>query len=73
MESMRLISRTKSGEDERKVIVSLTAKGNLMKSEAAHIPFSLMAGISQEEVNLEELIAMKNKLQEWIEFLKNKG
>jgi len=72
METMGLISRIRSEEDERKVIVRLTPKGTTMKSEAAHIPFSLMAGISPEDVNIEELIAMKNKLQEWIDFLKNK-
>jgi len=73
METLGLVSRIRSEEDERKVIVRLTAKGSEMKAEAAHIPFSLMADISPEEVNVEELIAMKNKLQEWIDFLKNKG
>jgi DNA-binding MarR family transcriptional regulator len=73
METLGLISRIRSEEDERKVIVRLTPKGTDLKSAAAPIPFSLMAGISPEDVNVEELIAMKNKLQEWIEFLKNKG
>lgn len=73
METMGLISRIRSEEDERKVIVRLTANGSVMKEDASHIPFSLMAGISPEEVNVEELIGLKNKLQEWIDFLKNKG
>lgn len=73
METLGLISRIRSEEDERKVIVWLTPKGSAMKSAAAQIPFSLMAGIAPEDVNVEELIAMKNKLQEWIDFLKKKG
>ncbi|WP_194976478.1 MarR family winged helix-turn-helix transcriptional regulator [Aquiflexum lacus] len=73
METLGLVSRIRSEEDERKVIVRLTAKGSEMKVEAAHIPFSLMADISPDELKMEELLAMKNKLEEWIEFLKRKG
>lgn len=73
METMGLISRIRSEEDERKVIVRLTDKGSDMKSAAEPIPFNLMAGISPDELKMEELVAMKNKLEEWIEFLKKKG
>ncbi len=73
METLGLISRIRSEEDERKVIVRLTDKGSELKADAAHIPFSLMADISPEDIDVEELIAMKNKLQEWIDFLKKKG
>lgn len=73
METLGLVSRIRSEEDERKVIVRLTAKGIEMKAEAAHIPFSLMTDISPDELKMEELLAMKNKLEEWIEFLKRKG
>lgn len=73
METLGLVSRIRSEEDERKVIVTLTAKGIEMKAEAAHIPFSLMSNISADELKMEELVAMKNKLEEWIEFLKKKS
>lgn len=73
VESLGLVSRIRSEEDERKVIVRLTEKGSTLKAEAAHIPYSLMADISPEEVNVGELIAMKNKLQDWIDFLKKKS
>jgi DNA-binding MarR family transcriptional regulator len=73
METLGLVSRIRSEEDERKVIVRLTAKGIEMKAEAAHIPFSLMADISPDGHKMEELVALKNKLEEWIEFLKTKG
>ncbi|MCH6199967.1 MarR family transcriptional regulator [Aquiflexum sp. LQ15W] len=73
METLGLVSRIRSEEDERKVIVRLTEKGSTMKAEAAHIPFSLMADISPDELKMEELVAMKIKLEEWIGFLKKRG
>lgn len=72
MEGLGLIYRTRSEKDERKIIVSLTEKGRGMQLEAASIPESLMANISPEDVNVEELLAMKDKLQDWIEYLKKK-
>jgi DNA-binding MarR family transcriptional regulator len=73
METLGLVSRIRSEEDERKVIVRLTEKGRAMKAEAAHIPYSLMADISPDELKMEELTAMKIKLEEWIDFLKEKS
>ncbi|MCR9013685.1 MarR family winged helix-turn-helix transcriptional regulator [Aquiflexum gelatinilyticum] len=73
METLGLVSRIRSEEDERRVILTLTAKGSAMKSEAAHIPFSLMADISPDALKMEELVAMKIKLEEWIGFLKKKS
>jgi len=73
METLGLVSRIRSEEDERKVIVRLTEKGSAMKAEAAHIPYSLMADISPDELKMEELVAMKIKLEEWIGFLKKKS
>ncbi|WP_113925517.1 MarR family winged helix-turn-helix transcriptional regulator [Cognataquiflexum aquatile] len=73
METLGLVSRIRSEEDERKVIVRLTEKGSIMKAEAAHIPYSLMADISPDELKMEELVAMKIKLEEWIDFLKKKS
>jgi len=69
MEGLGLISRMRSEDDERKIIVSLTEKGSAMKAEAGLIPESLMSNISPEAVNVEELLAMKDKLQDWIEYL----
>jgi len=73
METLGLVTKTRSEEDERKVIVSLNSKGTAMKAEAGHIPFSLMADISPDELKMEELVALKIKLEEWIGFLKMKS
>jgi hypothetical protein len=45
--------------------------GNSLKKEAVFIPEKLMGNIAYSEVNLEELISTKNKLQEWIKCLGN--
>lgn len=73
METLGLVSRIRSEEDERKVIVRLTEKGSAMKAEAAHIPYRLMADISPDQLKMEELVALKIKLEEWIGFLKEKS
>jgi MarR family transcriptional regulator, organic hydroperoxide resistance regulator len=45
MEAQGLLSRTRSGKDERKVLVSLTDKGKEIRHEAASIPLKLAEGI----------------------------
>lgn len=45
MEKQGLITRTRSGNDERKVIVNLTDSGKKMKRSAASIPEKLAADI----------------------------
>jgi MarR family transcriptional regulator, organic hydroperoxide resistance regulator len=71
MESIGLINRQKSKEDERRVTISLTQKGSKMKKEAAFIPEKLMGNISYSKGNLEELVSTRNKLQEWMGCLGN--
>ncbi|RPA68814.1 MarR family transcriptional regulator [Cyclobacteriaceae bacterium YHN15] len=71
MEGMGMILRQRAKDDERKVIIRLTEMGNSLKKEAAFIPEKLMGNIAYSEVNLEELIATRNKLQEWISCLGN--
>jgi DNA-binding MarR family transcriptional regulator len=41
LESKGYISRTRSTEDERSVVVSLTEKGEALKEQAMHIPGQL--------------------------------
>jgi MarR family transcriptional regulator, organic hydroperoxide resistance regulator len=71
MEGMGMILRQRAKDDERKVIIRLTEMGNSLKKEAVFIPEKLMGNIAYSEVNLEELISTKNKLQEWIKCLGN--
>jgi MarR family transcriptional regulator, organic hydroperoxide resistance regulator len=70
MESMGLISRQKAKDDERKVLVSLTEKGLNLKIAAAQIPYKLIENMGDVAVDVEDLVAMKDKIQDWIGCLK---
>ena len=67
MDADGLITRSRSGSDERKVIVKLTPKGKKMKEKAAEIPQKLMAGLNTDKVRLEEIIDLRDKLNILIE------
>ncbi|MDA3929516.1 MAG: MarR family transcriptional regulator [Prolixibacteraceae bacterium] len=67
LEKMKIVNRNKSQKDERKVIVSLTPSGNEMKEKAKNIPKKLMDGVN---INLQDLIELKNQLNIMIEALK---
>jgi len=69
MESQGIITRNRSEEDERKVLVKLTEKGIGMRMEASTIPEKLTACIISDALNVEELIDMKEKLNVLIDFL----
>ncbi len=66
MESMGLISRQKAKDDERKVMVSLTKEGQDLKISAAQIPQKLLENMGDVAIELEDLVAMRNKIQDWI-------
>lgn len=66
MESMGLISRQKAKDDERKVMVSLTKEGQELKISAAQIPQKLLENMGDVAIELEDLVAMRNKIQDWI-------
>lgn len=73
MEVMGLITRTQSKTDQRKVIVSLTDKGNEMQHDAAQIPIRLMQklNIQPDENQIAEFQKLKNQLTSLIDLLKN--
>jgi len=73
MEAMGLLNREQSKSDLRKVIVSLTDKGDEMQNKAAEIPNRMMQKLEIEpnENQLEELLILKNQLNTLIELLKN--
>ncbi|MDJ1466409.1 MarR family winged helix-turn-helix transcriptional regulator [Xanthocytophaga flava] len=73
MEGMELIQRTRSEEDERKVIVALTEKGKALQQQASTIPGRLIACLSSEELNLQELVDLRDKLHHLLDFLLNKN
>lgn len=70
MQLQGILTRQRSAEDERKVIVQLTAKGLEMKQQAAKIPELLAAGILASSISIEQLIEMKNSLYLLIDYLK---
>jgi len=73
MESNQIIERIRSKEDERKVIIRLTEKGRNLRIEAAEIPEKLVEGIKNDNMNINELLALKDKLYVIINYLQEKG
>ena len=72
MEAQGLITRQRSEEDERKVIVTLTPKGKELQIEAASIPEKLVAGLVSSNEKMEELQTLKDQLYVIINHLSNK-
>jgi len=62
LEQKGLVNRTRSKQDERVVIISLTAPGKELKEKAKHIPMELVkcANVSIDE--LQQLKTLLNKV-----------
>ncbi len=69
MEAQGIITRRRSEEDERKVIVTLTPKGKELQIDAASIPEKLVAGLNSNNVNTEDLKTLKGLLYVIIDHL----
>src|SRR5512133_1354908 len=69
MEKQGLITRTRSGHDERKVIVNLTDSGQKMKRPAASIPEKLAAGIFSGAMTPDDIARLKERLNSIIGYL----
>lgn len=69
MEAQGIITRERSKEDERKVIITLTDFGRQLQEQAALIPEKLTAGLVSESVDVEELLKMKEQLNAIIGYL----
>ena len=69
MEQMGIIVRQRSKEDERKVMVQLTEKGKYLKEEASIIPEELVKQLLNEDLQVEDLITLKDKLNTIIQLL----
>jgi DNA-binding MarR family transcriptional regulator len=61
MEGMELIERVRSRDDERQVLVSLTAKGKALESEADIAPTTAFHATG---CTPEELVALRDRLKE---------
>lgn len=73
METLGIIERHRSENDERKVIVTLTSKGKLMQIEASLIPEKLAAELISDTIKIEELVDLKHKLDVIINLLNEKN
>ncbi len=69
MEQLGLIKRQRSEKDERKVLVELTENGVKLKEEAAKIPEELAKSLLKSKLSVEELISLKDQLNEIISVL----
>lgn len=72
METQGLVNRERSKEDERKVIVKLTEKGNELKEKAVLIPERLASQLLEGPMGVEELIRLKEDLGKIINHLLKK-
>ncbi|MFT6216027.1 MAG: DNA-binding MarR family transcriptional regulator [Roseivirga sp.] len=73
MEKMELLNRNRSSKDERSVTVKLTEKGKQLKSEARPIPEKLLGALLTENIELSDVMQLKEMLSEWIKILSNKN
>lgn len=62
MEKDGIIKRKRSKEDERKVLVHLTRKGRQLQEEASLIPEQLAGRLAEGELNVDDLIRLKEAL-----------
>ncbi|WP_319480034.1 MarR family transcriptional regulator [uncultured Draconibacterium sp.] len=72
MEVQGIVKRTRSDEDERKVTVSLTDKGQQLRNQAAEIPEKLAAQLDTDKITVEELIDLREKLNRLIDSMTEK-
>ena len=59
LEQAGLVRRTRSTEDERQVLIGLTAQGNALKEKARAVPPSILAAA---QCSVAELTAVKNEI-----------
>ncbi|MBI9053059.1 MAG: MarR family transcriptional regulator [Bacteroidales bacterium] len=72
MEKMEILKRNRSSEDERSVIVQITEKGKQLKTLAMPIPENLIKTLLTENISMENVIQLKDMLNEWIKILTDK-
>lgn len=72
MEKMELIKRNRSKEDERCVKIALTEKGKELKITAVPIPEQMLQNLLAENIEVEDVVRLKDMLTDWIEVLAKK-
>ena len=69
METAHLIERKRSISDERSVVIELTLKGKELKTVASEVPDKLLKVLLTTNVQLPDIMTLKETLEEWIEVL----
>ncbi len=69
IEKMELLSRSRSSQDERSVIIALTEKGKQLKNAARPIPQKLIQTLLDENIQLADVLQLKETLNTWIKIL----
>lgn len=72
MEQQGWLKRERAKEDERKVLVYLTPKGNKMQEEASQIPEQLAGKLLDGPLGIPDLIQLKEQLETVIKILSEK-
>jgi DNA-binding MarR family transcriptional regulator len=72
LEAQGLVVRGRSATDERRVIVTLTAKGRELEAAAAAVPGKLAAGLGAEGVSVEDVRRLKVQLDALVRYLVTK-
>lgn len=72
LESMNLLSRSRSDKDERKVIVSLSDKGIQLKIKASEIPVLLAEKLKDAPLDKSQIENFYHTLHRLIDYLQNK-
>jgi len=72
MEVQGLITRQRSHEDERRVIVTLTPQGLALRDKAATIPERLVSSLSSNTMSVDDLNHMVSQIYKLIDHLSNK-
>jgi DNA-binding MarR family transcriptional regulator len=72
MEKMHLLQRSRCKEDERSVIIQLTANGKNLKNKALHIPEKLITELLTDQIQMEDMLQLKDTLCDLIAVLSNK-
>lgn len=69
MERLKLIQRNRSIKDERSVLVQLTESGTELKNKALPIPEKLIKELTTKNIQLEDVIKLKDLLCKWMSVL----
>jgi len=72
LEQKQLLTRRRSTEDERRVMVSLTAKGDELREQALSIPEQIVASFDDGEVSEAEIRQFQKTLWKLVKVLDDK-